>query len=52
MIPQISTWARGPRVATNRLDVTLARIPMGYIFIEIVTESETYHIYEAVLLII
>jgi hypothetical protein len=36
----------------TRLDVTLARVPIGYTFVEIVIESETCRIYEAVLLII
>jgi hypothetical protein len=41
-------WLRQPM----RLDVILARVPIGYIFIVIVTESEICRIYEAVLLII
>jgi hypothetical protein len=32
--------------------VTLDRVPIGYVFIGIVTESETYRIYELILLII
>jgi hypothetical protein len=35
-----------------RLDVTLARVPIGYAFIGIVTESKICRIYDAVLLII
>jgi hypothetical protein len=35
-----------------RLNVILARVPIRYAFIEIVTESENCYIYEAVLLII
>jgi hypothetical protein len=35
-----------------RLDVTLDKVLIGYVFGWIVTESETYRIYEVVLLII
>jgi hypothetical protein len=35
-----------------RLDVTLDRVPIEYIFVGIVIESKTYGIYEVVLLII
>jgi hypothetical protein len=35
-----------------RLDVILDRVLIKYIFIGIVTESETYRIYETVFLII
>jgi hypothetical protein len=35
-----------------RLDVTLDRVPIGYVFVGIITESKTYRIYEAVLVII
>jgi hypothetical protein len=35
-----------------KLDVTLDRVPIRYIFVGIVTESETGRIYEAVVLII
>jgi hypothetical protein len=35
-----------------RLDLTLDRVSIGYIFVRIVTESETGRIYEAVLLVI
>jgi hypothetical protein len=35
-----------------RLDVTVDRVSIGYVFIAIITESETYRIYESVLLII
>jgi hypothetical protein len=28
------------------------RVPVGYVFVEIITESETYHIYKTVLLTI
>jgi hypothetical protein len=34
------------------LDVTLDRVSIGYVFIWIVTESKTCHIYEVILLII
>jgi hypothetical protein len=35
-----------------RLDVTLDRVPIGYAFVDIVTESGTVHVYKAVLLTI
>jgi hypothetical protein len=34
------------------MNVTLDKVSIGYVFVGIVTESETYCIYEAVLLII
>jgi hypothetical protein len=38
----------------TRLDGKLDRVPIGYgyVFVGIVIESEIYHIYEAILLII
>jgi hypothetical protein len=36
----------------HRLAVMLDKVLIGYVFIEIVTELETYCIYESVLLII
>jgi hypothetical protein len=39
-------------VTITRLNITLSRILIGYIFIGIITESETYRIYEVILLII
>jgi hypothetical protein len=36
----------------TRLDVTLDRVSIGYVFVGIVIELEIGHIYEAVLLII
>jgi hypothetical protein len=32
-----------------RLDVALVRVMIGYVFVRVVTELETYHIYEVVL---
>jgi hypothetical protein len=44
------TRAGAPEAATpTRLGTTLNRVPIGYTFVEIVTELETCHIYEAVL---
>jgi hypothetical protein len=34
------------------LDVTLDRVLIRYAFVEIITESETYHVYKVVLLTI
>jgi hypothetical protein len=39
-------------MTTHETDVTLARVPIGYTFVGIVTELEICHIYEVVLLII
>jgi hypothetical protein len=35
-----------------RLEITIDRVPIGYVFVGIVTESKICCIYEAVLLII
>jgi hypothetical protein len=43
----MSTWRW-----SVRLNVTLYRVPIGYVFIGIITESETYNIYVTVHLII
>jgi hypothetical protein len=45
---QGAQWLRRPM----RLDVTLARVLIGYAFVGSVTESKTYRIYDAILLII
>jgi hypothetical protein len=37
---------------THEAVVTLDRVPIGYVFVGIVTESETCRIYEVILLII
>jgi hypothetical protein len=39
-------------VTITRLNITPSRILIGYIFIGIITESETCRIYELILLII
>jgi hypothetical protein len=36
----------------TRLDVTLDRVSIGYVFMKIVKESETCHVYKTVLLTI
>jgi hypothetical protein len=36
----------------TRLNVTLNRVPIGYVFVEFVTESETCHVYKTILLTI
>jgi hypothetical protein len=41
-------WLRWP----TRLNINLARVPIGYAFVGIITESKTCRIYGAVLLII
>jgi hypothetical protein len=35
-----------------RLDATLIRVPIGYVYVDIVSESKAYRIYEVVILII
>jgi hypothetical protein len=53
MIPQIFTRARGPLAASvHEVDMTQVRVLIGYVFVEIVIESETCHICRAVLLTI
>jgi hypothetical protein len=37
---------------STRLDVTLVRVSIGYVFMEIVTESKSCHVYKSVLLTI
>jgi hypothetical protein len=52
-IPQIFTQARGPLAASvHEVGAAQVRVLIGCVFVEIVTESETYHICRAVLLII
>jgi hypothetical protein len=44
------TRAGAPEAVTpTRLGATLNRVPIGYAFVEIVTELETCHTYETVL---
>jgi hypothetical protein len=44
------TQARAQKLQRGmRLDATLIRVPIGYVFIEIVTKLKTCHIYKAVL---
>jgi hypothetical protein len=53
MIPQIFIWTRGPLAASaHEVDMTQVRVLIGCMFVEIVIESETYHICRAVLLTI
>jgi hypothetical protein len=50
MIPQISAWARVQYLRRpTRPDTVLVRVIIGCVFIRVVTESKTCHIYEAVL---
>jgi hypothetical protein len=52
-IPQIFTRARGPLVASaHEVGAVQVRVLIGCVFVEIVTESKTYHICRAVLLTI
>jgi hypothetical protein len=52
-IPQIFTWARRPLAASaHEVGTAQVRVLIGCVFVEIVTESETCHIYRAVLLTI
>jgi hypothetical protein len=52
-IPQIFTWVRGPLAASaHEVDTAQVRVLIRCVFIEIVIESETYHIYRAILLTI
>jgi hypothetical protein len=52
-IPQIFTRASDPLVASaHEVDTAQVRVLIGCVFVEIVIESETYHIYRAVLLAI
>jgi hypothetical protein len=53
MIPQIFTRAKGPLAASaHEVGTAQVRVLIGCVFFEIVTKSETYHIYRAVLLTI
>jgi hypothetical protein len=50
MMPQISTRARGPIVATaHKAECGLIRVLIGCEFVRVVTELEICRIYEAVL---
>jgi hypothetical protein len=52
-IPQVFTRARGPLAASaHEVDTAQVRVLIGCVFVEIVIESETCHIYRAVLLTI
>jgi hypothetical protein len=52
-IPQIFTQARGPLAASaHEVGTAQVRVPIGCVFVEIVTESKIYHICRAVLLTI
>jgi hypothetical protein len=46
MVPQM--FIRNGAWST-KLDASLSRVSIGYVFAEIVTELETYHIYKTVL---
>jgi hypothetical protein len=53
MIPQIFSRARSPiTVMTHEAGCNPKIVPVRCVFVEIVTESETCHIYKAVLWII
>jgi hypothetical protein len=52
-IPQIFTRVRGPLAASaHEVGTAQVRVLIGCVFVEIVIESETYHICRAVLLTI
>jgi hypothetical protein len=52
-IPQIFTRARGPLAASaHEVGTAQVRVLIGCVFVEIVIESKTCHIYRAVLLTI
>jgi hypothetical protein len=52
-IPQIFTRANGPLAASSHeVDTVQVRVLIECVFVEIVIESETYHICRAVLLTI
>jgi hypothetical protein len=52
-IPQIFTQTRGPiTVTTHGVEGNPKIVPVRYVFVKIIIESETYHIYKAVLLTI
>jgi hypothetical protein len=52
-IPQIFTRAKGPLAASaHEVGTSHVRVLIGCVFVEIVIESETSHIYRAVLLTI
>jgi hypothetical protein len=50
MVPQIFTRGRGPAAASaHEIDSAHYRVPIGYVFVRIVTKLLTYRIYKAVL---
>jgi hypothetical protein len=52
-IPQMFTRARGPLTASaHEVGAAQVRVLIGCVFVEIITESKTYHIYRAVILTI
>jgi hypothetical protein len=52
-IPQIFTRVRGPlATSAHEVDTTQVRVMIGFVFVKIVIESETYYICRAVLLTI
>jgi hypothetical protein len=49
-VPQIFAQARDPATAlAHEIDLAYYRVPIGYVFVGIITELETCRIYKVVL---